>query len=543
MMTSPTRTRPALVGATVCACLLALCLFGSVASAQITEASKAAPATVIAGNTLTYNINILNGGATTNGVTVSDALPAGVVFISAMAPAGWSVFGNDAIVTFNKDVMAAGESASFTITVRVCSEVECNTVLANQVTVSSVNPPSTLIRSANTTVQSQSNLSITKAGSPNPIMAGNDITYTLNVSNAGPSNSAGTVVTDTLPAGWSVVSATTTLGSCSGMGTGTATCTLGVLGAANQCATSAPTSATVTVVAHVPAVSPAGTFTNTANVTSANCLPDSEPANNTALFETTVNVPNVGPGVPPPAGADLSDGKPGSVLFYAVYSSSAVEGGLNEENTRISITNIHPTMGVVVHLFVIDGNTCSAADTFVCLTANQTVALLASDVDPGVTGYVVAVAVDGPPGFADGHGTGCPISFNYLIGSAKVKLKVASSREADLQAESCASEFGSPVPGCEPNSTSAILRFNGMANGYNRLPRVLAVDSIASPADANNTLLVVDRIGGDLSVGGPFIGPLFGILFDDQENPYSFTTDVQACQLRRVFSNTFPRTT
>ena len=99
------------------------------------------------------------------------------------------------------------------------------------------------------------------------------------------------------------------------------------------------------------------------------------------------------------------------------------------------------------------------------------------------------------------------------------------------------------MPGCDPGSPSATLRFNGLANGYNRLPRVLAVDSIYSPADANNTLLIVTRIGGDLSTSGAFIGPLFGILFDAQENPYSFTTNAPACQLRRVLSNTFPRTT
>ena len=43
-------------------------------------------------------------------------------------------------------------------------------------------------------------MSITKAASPNPVVAGQELTYTLTVTNAGPSVAADTVVADPLPA-------------------------------------------------------------------------------------------------------------------------------------------------------------------------------------------------------------------------------------------------------------------------------------------------------------------------------------------------------
>ena len=64
-----------------------------------------------------------------------------------------------------------------------------------------------------------------------------------------------------------------------------------------------------------------------------------------------------------------------------------------------------PARPVNVHLFFVDGTSCGVADAFVCLTANQTATFLMSDIDPGTTGFIVAVAVDQQ---------GCPVNFNQL---------------------------------------------------------------------------------------------------------------------------------
>src|SRR4029079_3829108 len=52
-----------------------------------------------------------------------------------------------------------------------------------------------------TTVAASADLSVTKVDTPDPVNAGNQITYTVTVTNAGPSNAASVTLTDTLPAG------------------------------------------------------------------------------------------------------------------------------------------------------------------------------------------------------------------------------------------------------------------------------------------------------------------------------------------------------
>ncbi len=242
---------------------------------------------------------------------------------------------------------------------------------------------------------------------------------------------------------------------------------------------------------------------------------------------TTVNCPTVGPGLLYPATGEVNDQKAGSVLVYNLYSSSIAAP--NQQNTRISLTNTNPGLSIAVHLFFVDGATCSIADSLVCLTPNQTASFLASDIDPGTTGYIVAVASD--------LVTGCPVNFNYLIGDEYVKL--SSGHAANLAAESFAALAGG-LPACNGLSVTALLSFDGTS--YNRAPRVLAASNVPSRADGNDTLIVLNRLGGSLAAGASTLGSLFGILYDDAENPLSFTFTAGVCQFRSSLSSNFPRT-
>ncbi len=235
----------------------------------------------------------------------------------------------------------------------------------------------------------------------------------------------------------------------------------------------------------------------------------------------------IGPGASYPAVSEVNDQKAGSVLIYNLYTSNA--SSPNTQNTRISMTNIDPARDVYLHLFFVDGASCSVADSIVCLTANQTTSFIASDFDPGTTGYLVAVAIDEK---------GCPIDFNYLIGDAYVKL--SSGHAANLAAEAV-----SALPGvnriCDGSSPTADLRFDGVV--YNRLPRVLAVDNIPSRADGNDTLLVINRIGGSLAIGASALSSIFGIMYDDAEVGVSFTFSPGRCQFISSITSSFPRVT
>ncbi len=217
----------------------------------------------------------------------------------------------------------------------------------------------------------------------------------------------------------------------------------------------------------------------------------------------------------------------GSVLVYNLYASRAVNDPA--QNTRISITNTHETTGVAVHFFFVDGTTGLATDAYLCLAAQQTAAFLASDVDPGVTGYVMAFATDR---------NGFPVAVDWLIGDEYVKLQLGQQANLSAEAISVVSE---PLSvSVSEGGALATIRFDGI--GYERLPRVLAIDSIASPVDGNTTILVVNHIGGSLATRVSRAGTFFGLVYDNAESAYSFNfSGLNACQFMDVFSNRFPR--
>jgi len=242
----------------------------------------------------------------------------------------------------------------------------------------------------------------------------------------------------------------------------------------------------------------------------------------------TANCASPGPGAFFPARSESGDQKAGSILIYPIYSSTPAN--LERQDTRINITNVDSTRRAVVHLFFHEDDSASVADMFLCLTPNQTASFLTSDMDPGVNGYLIAIAVD--------ERTGCPINFNYLIGDEYVKL--SSGHAANLGAEAFAALAGAP-PICADGLATVEINLDGVS--YNAAPRVLAVDNIPSLADGNSTLLVIDRIGGSLATGLSTIGDITGVAYDDLERPVSFAFSTTRRQFRSVISAAFPRVT
>lgn len=240
------------------------------------------------------------------------------------------------------------------------------------------------------------------------------------------------------------------------------------------------------------------------------------------------------PGTVPPSDTGFSDQKAGSVLVYTVYTSSAT--ALGEQNTRINITNNSTASAAFIHLYYIVGATGNVGDAFICLTATQTASFLASDIDPGTTGYLVAVVVDGV--------NGCPMSFNSLTGDEYVKF--ASGHLGQLNAVALAAGFSGLMPGCSASSVTATLVFNGSSTGYDQLPRVLVADKVLCPAESNNSLFFLMRLGGNfsLSLGGvSAIGALTGFLYDDAGNQYPFNLTTSSRLFQASLSDSFPMTT
>ena len=120
-------------------------------------------------------------------------------------------------------------------------------------------------------------LSITKTDSPDPVKSGQNLTYTIVVTNNGPSAASGVTMNDQLPKNAGFASATTTAGSCTAKPSKSlVTCALGSMVSGS--------SATITIVVKSPT---RGTVTNTASV-SATSPPDPNTSNNSATATTTV---------------------------------------------------------------------------------------------------------------------------------------------------------------------------------------------------------------------------------------------------------------
>lgn len=195
----------------------------------------------------------------------------------------------------------------------------------------------------------------------------------------------------------------------------------------------------------------------------------------------------------------VSDQYPGPILIYNYYNSSTS----GTTNSRISITNADDQRGVAVHLFFIESG-CSVADSFICLSQNQTMTMFASDFDPGVEGYIIAVATDGNGFFRRNA---------RLLGDEQVRFP--DGQIANFGAEAL-------VDGITDISTPADQAAMAQRLAY-PLPRVVAVSNMPSIGDGYQIKVAINGGGGDMTGGGArSTGNLFGLVYDELENPYSF---------------------
>ena len=194
------------------------------ANLSVTKAGNPDP--VIAGEQLTYTITVTNGGPSdATGVTVTDTLPAEVDFDSDIASQGsfdkttgvWTV-GN----------LTSDQVETLIIVVNVSVSTADGTTLTNTATVSGneTDPDDTNDSAVvDTAVLAEADLSITKLADPNPVVAGEQLVYTVTVTNGGPSRATRVKVFDTLPEDVTFVSASQ---DCNETG-GTVTCDIGRL--------------------------------------------------------------------------------------------------------------------------------------------------------------------------------------------------------------------------------------------------------------------------------------------------------------------------
>jgi uncharacterized repeat protein (TIGR01451 family) len=217
-----------------------------------TLTKQADDSSVNSGEDITYTLSATNNSGSAQDATVIDTLPAGVTVVSVCANA---VDNADGTVTWTITDLAADTTETCEIVVNVPDGTPTGTSFLNSAVLLDENDQEVASAAALTTVGAQ--ISITKTG-PASVVAGEDVTYTISVTNNGTAAQTGIVVQDALPgAPLTFVSASCPPGLTPAAGVLTWTLPSTDPGQTRNC----------TVVMNVPAGTPIGTtFTNEASL-------------------------------------------------------------------------------------------------------------------------------------------------------------------------------------------------------------------------------------------------------------------------------------
>jgi uncharacterized repeat protein (TIGR01451 family) len=236
------------------------------------------------GTAATYAITVSNfGPSSSTGVVTTISLPSSFTDVTVVPDEG--TFTIDANNNITVDTGLLGVSSSSTILVTATPEATGTAVVSASVTSDQIDPNTSNNSASNSvTVANAADLAIGIDATPDPVLIGNELIYTLTVTNNGPSAASEPVVSDPLPAGLTYVPGDSSAGP-----NGTLSFADGVV-TANMNALLAGDTDTITI-AVIPTVS--GQVTNTVTVadpTLANPVEiDTNLDNNTASFTTQVS--------------------------------------------------------------------------------------------------------------------------------------------------------------------------------------------------------------------------------------------------------------
>ena len=250
-----------------------------------------ATGTAVPGKGITYTIVVTNAGPSdAPGTSIVDTLPgtlSGVTYtaVPTGGATGFTATGSGNIDDADVD-MPAGSTVTYTVTATINPAATGTLTNKAMVTaaagVTDTNPATSA--TGTDTLTPQADLEITKTdnvggssitGATGTAVPGKGITYTIVVTNAGPSDAPGTSIVDTLPG---TLSGVTYTAVAKGGATGF---TASGSGSIDDADVDMPAGSTVTYTVTATTINPAatGTLTNKATVTAAAGVTDTNPAN------------------------------------------------------------------------------------------------------------------------------------------------------------------------------------------------------------------------------------------------------------------------
>jgi uncharacterized repeat protein (TIGR01451 family) len=391
-------------------------------------------ATSVPGTGIVYTIQVMNAGPDADpAAVVTDTFPAALLGVtwtcsasvgSSCTPAGG---GNIADVV---NILAGGV---LTYTVNATIDPAATGMLSNTATVTpsgGVTDPngSDNLSIDTNTLTPQADLAISKTDGQATDVPGTSITYTIVVSNVGPSNAPGATVSDTFPG--SLIGVTW---SCSA--TPGSSCTAGGSGnIADVVTLLAGGSATYTVNATI-SPSATGILSNTATVTAPGGVTETAPLNNTSTDNTTLT-PQADLAVTKTDG--VASVTAGTSLVYTIVVTNA--GPSNAPNATVTDNFPASLTGVTWTCAPAGGASCTLGGTG---NINQVVNLPAggsltytvnATVDPCATGSVSNTVTVAPGmGVTDpGPGLNSATDTDTINSSADLSLSVVDSPDPVL---------------------------------------------------------------------------------------------------------------
>jgi uncharacterized repeat protein (TIGR01451 family) len=368
-----------------------------VPSADLSVTKTDGQTTAVPGQPVTYTIVVSNAGPyAAAGAMVADTVPAAIFGVS------WSCVGSGGGTCTASgsggihDTVSLPAGASVTYTLSGTVSLSASGSLSNTATVaapSGVTDPNLANNSATDTdtVAAVADLRVTKSDGQATAVPGEPVTYTIVVSNEGPSGATGATVMDTVPVAivggnWSCVGSGG--GTCAASGSGNINDVVGV-----------PRGATLTYTLS-GTVSPAATgmLANTASVAAPPGTTDPNLANNSAT-DTDTLTPRTDLSVTKTDGQTTA--VPGQPVTYTITVGNAgpsvVSGATISDSVPAVLLDVHWACSAS------PGSSCTAMgvgsinDTVSVLVGGTLVYTLTGPVDGGATGSLVNTASATPP--------------------------------------------------------------------------------------------------------------------------------------------------
>lgn len=473
---------------------------------------------VLTGADLGYTITVWNdSGETAENVVVSDPLPAGLIFrYAAVSHGSWSLETTNSITTAKAIFPSIGVGARETFVIGTYPTTGAPSLITNVacasfdgVDLDESNNCAEAAVAVSTTVGSGADLTLQKSCNVTSVTQGTSCTYTLRVTNVGPSAASSVVVTDVLPSTLNFNGQFHTQGTVTRSGQ-TITANLGSLA--------------VGKVAKVNiSVIPIGTgvITNTANVTSQ--TNDPIPANNSGSNNLTVVAadPNTVANLSVTKTANPSPANVGSPLTYTVQVSNAgpsaasnvkLQDLLPPEVTFVSSTPTESTYANGLVSYTLASLNSGASSTFQILTNPITggtainTASVSSD-NPDLTPSNNSVSISTVINGGTGNKTNADLALSSSVSPASTSVGNAITWTLTAHNNGPQSAAAIVVNTTLPGIVTFVSA-TGPSGSASPIGNVLNVPIavLASGASADVTITLVPLSGGNLTLTGSISG-------------------------------------